>query len=584
MVGAALAGAAVAAGATFALTGDRPPPASAARILRITAEPGLEIHPALSPDGGFVAYAAGPTGRMRIYVRQLAGGRTVAVGESVKGDQHWPRWSPDGSRITFEADHAIYIAPALGGAVKALVPTPPEPPFADDEGPGSLAWSPDGERVAYVYERSIYVKPAAGGTPTRIVTVTPDPPHSLAWSPDGARIAFVLGNAAFVYSRNAIGNIAPSSIWLVRAEGGALTPVTDAAALNTSPVWMPDGGHLRFVSNRDGVRDVYEVEVRSAGAGRIRRITTGLLPHTIDVSRDGRVMVYGTFTDFANVWSLPVGSGAPAGVESARQVTVGHQSVEGLALSTDRRWLAFDSDRGGRQAIYRVSLEGGELEQLSGAEGDDFMPAWSPDGREIAYYGFRAGRRRLFVMPVDGGEPVPVVSDSGNQRFPDWSPDGRSLVFHSDHTGRFELFLVRRDAGGKWGPARQLTRDGGQEARWSPDGSAIVYVRGTGVWLVLPDGGQPRPLVDAADPATDPVPLLAQWAPDGRTVYYKALDRDGIATFWAVPAAGGRPRLVARLDDPARPSPRAEFATDGERLYFTIAERESDLWRMETAR
>lgn len=44
---------------------------------------------------------------------------------------------------------------------------------------------------------------------------------------------------------------------------------------------------------------------------------------------------------------------------------------------------------------------------------------------------------------------------------------------------------------------------------------------------------------------------------------------------------GGIPRLLVRFDDPTRPSSRAEFATDGKRFYFTVQERESDIWRME---
>jgi hypothetical protein len=36
-----------------------------------------------------------------------------------------------------------------------------------------------------------------------------------------------------------------------------------------------------------------------------------------------------------------------------------------------------------------------------------------------------------------------------------------------------------------------------------------------------------------------------------------------------------------RFDDPIRTSSRAEFATDGKRLFFTASERESDIWRME---
>ena len=262
-------------------------------------------------------------------------------------------------------------------------------------------------------------------------------------------------------------------------------------------------------------------------------------------------------------------------------MTAGHQSVEGMAVSPDGRWLAFDSDRGGHQAIYRVPLAGGEPEPVAPDSGDDFMPSWSPDGRELVYYGFRHGQRRIFVIPVDGGTPSAVVPDSGNQRFPDWAPDGLHLVYHSDRTGRFELYVVERDSGARWGAPRQLTTEGGQDARWSPDGRLIAYVRNMGLWLIAPDGGPPRLLTGTNDPAVTPSPLLAQWAPEGRTLYYKALDGEGHASFWSIPVEGGTPRLLARFDDPARPSSRAEFATDGARLYFTISERESDLWRME---
>ena len=48
-----------------------------------------------------------------------------------------------------------------------------------------------------------------------------------------------------------------------------------------------------------------------------------------------------------------------------------------------------------------------------------------------------------------------------------------------------------------------------------------------------------------------------------------------------MPATGGEPTLLVRFDDPPRSSPRAEFTTDGKRFYFTIPERESDIWRMD---
>ncbi|MGH7511793.1 MAG: DPP IV N-terminal domain-containing protein [Gemmatimonadales bacterium] len=584
LAAAGLAGVALAGGAAYRSSGSAP--LQVGRISRLTAEPGLEVHPSLSPDGKFLAFAAGPTGRLRVYVRQLTGGRTIPVADDLGGDQHWPRWSPDGTRLSLETNRSIYVVPALGGDPKLLVAAASGPVVngegaLSEEGPSYLAWSPDGRRIAYAVGRDIDVRAAAGGPVTRLATM--DQPHSVAWSPDGSRLAFVAGNAAFVYAPDAIGNIAPSSIWIVPSNGGRPEQVTDAASLNTCPAWMPDGRSLLFISNRDGSRDIYRVVLARSGrpAGAAARLTTGLNLHGLDLSRDGRVLVYADFSDYANIWSLPIPAGVPVSSAGATPLTTGHQSIEGLALSPDGRWLAFDSDRGGHQAIYRIPLTGGEPQLLSGDSGDDFMPAWSPDGRELAYYGFRNGRRRLFVMPVDGGSPGAVARDSGNQRYPGWSPDGRHLVFHSDRSGRFELYVVERDTAGHWAAPRQLTTDGGQDARWSPDGGSIVYVRNTGLWIIAPGGGAPRLLVDAGDARARPEPLLAQWAPDGHTVYYKALDTTGATSLWAIAPAGGEPRELVRFDDPARGSPRPEFATEGKRFYFTASERESDIWRME---
>ena len=155
-----------------------------------------------------------------------------------------------------------------------------------------------------------------------------------------------------------------------------------------------------------------------------------------------------------------------------------------MALSRDGRWLAFDSDRGGRQRSTGCRSPAANRSRSSAGSGDDFMPSWSPDGREIAYYGFREGRRRLFVMPVDGGPPSAVAPDSANQRF----PTGRRMAAAScsTPTGPEDSSSTWSSGLGMAAGARpgQLTTAGGQEARWSPDGRAIVYVRNTGLWLI----------------------------------------------------------------------------------------------------
>ena len=91
------------------------------QTVQVTREPGLEVDPALSPDGSLVAYAAGPPTRMQIFVRQVGGGRTIALTSDSSQGYRWPRWSPDGSRIAYQGDAGIAVVPALGGQPRLVV-------------------------------------------------------------------------------------------------------------------------------------------------------------------------------------------------------------------------------------------------------------------------------------------------------------------------------------------------------------------------------------------------------------------------------------------------------------------------------
>jgi Tol biopolymer transport system component len=110
-----------------------------------------------------------------------------------------------------------------------------------------------------------------------------------------------------------------------------------------------------------------------------------------------------------------------------------------------------------------------------------------------------------------------------------------------------------------------------------------VYCRRDGLRVIGPQGGIARQLVAIHDSTTEAAPELAQWSPDGRTVFYKAFDAAGRSTIWSVPATGGIPKILVRFDDPTRPSSRPEFTTDGKRLFFTIGNRQIDIWVMELA-
>ena len=71
---------------------------------------------------------------------------------------------------------------------------------------------------------------------------------------------------------------------------------------------------------------------------------------------------------------------------------------------------------------------------------------------------------------------------------------------------------------------------------------------------------------------------MTLWSVDGRSIYYKAHDVDGRTSFWASDADGGSFRLLVRFPNPDRQSSRGDFAVDRTHIYFTIEDRQSDVY------
>jgi len=408
--------------------------------------------------------------------------------------------------------------------------------------------------------------------------------HSCAWSPDGQWLACVSGNKFYVSTD--LGNIAVSSVWVIPAAGGTPVRVTDDQSLNLSPAWLPYRNSLLFISNRDGGRDIYQVRLARSGrpVREATRLTTGLNAAAVSVSADGRRLAYAVSTETSNMWMLPIPTSRVASVSQARPATAGTQVIEAFDISPDATWIAFDSDRGGTQQLYRVPIAGGEVQQLTSGAEPAFSPAISPDGREIAYHGFRSGSRQVFVISADGGTPSQVTAGSGHYRTPRWSPDGRRLTIFKGLLSP-ETQVVSRDRDGRWGDPRTLLKGGGGGV-WSPDGRSVlaaIYEPGrVSLGIVPAAGGVPRVVVPPRDRAVAPF-LGYAWSEDGRFVYYLGQDPGDRRTgIWVVPAAVGGPRLMVRFDDPSRLRSRGGGlkARHG-RFYFTLSDQQSDIWMTE---
>ena len=563
------------------------------KMMRVTTEPGLELDPALSPDRQAIAYAAGIPGHMRIYVRQISGGRILPVTEGdIDGGQRWPQWSPDGASLVFQSGRsrtltrspegtgALFIVPALGGAPRRLTGVLPQGVAL------SPSWARDGNEIAFGASDGLYlISPDGSGSPRLIAPA--QEVHSPAWSPDSRRVAFVSRGSGFAFGEESLGNVSTSTLFVTDVESKQTKRVTNGEWLDVSPVWMPDGGSLLLLSNRGGGRDVFRQRFSSDGRpdGEPQRITSGLNAHGISVSRDGRLLAYSSYAPRANIWSVAIPADGVTSVREAQQVTFGSEKIEKLAVSADGRWLAYDSDRNGQADIWKMPVGGGTAEQVTRGPNNKFVNDWSPDGQELVYHSMReGGQRDVLVVSADGITTTPVAASPAEEQHSAWGPDGNSIIFDlsTAATPINQLYVVRRaKRGDSWGGAQRLTSDGSSDPKWAPDGRLIAYCVQGQLRVIAPDGTHQRTLVSAASAPGAPTPAYAIWSRDSRTIYYKAYDDRLQTSIWSVAADGGQPRLLVRFDDPSRRSLRREFASDGQRFYFTIASDESDISAIE---
>jgi dipeptidyl aminopeptidase/acylaminoacyl peptidase len=214
--------------------------------------------------------------------------------------------------------------------------------------------------------------------------------------------------------------------------------------------------------------------------------------------------------------------------------------------SPDGKWLAFLSDREGRNAIYVIGADGGEPEKLTSESTGVRELQWSPDGKSIAYLALEpapveredvhvAGEneRQVRLSVVDLATKKARLLTHG--RFSvagfDWSPDGSQLVVDAalgsglDDWYHADLYLVNANEEGE--PRALVVRPGADRApRVSPDGKSVAFLTSGGVhsWLlesqvavVSVDGGEPR-IVSRQYGRT---PDALDWSADGRSIYFE---------------------------------------------------------------
>jgi len=291
-------------------------PATEAGQIVLSPESGsgdVSVSPALSPDGQWVAFLSTRSlFSIDLFVADAETGEIVERLGSANRDPHFDAirflnsagtWSPDGRRFAFVAfakgDNELAVWNVQTGRIERRFEVQGVTAMSQP------AWSPDGETIALSGLNGgisdLYLVDVSAGTARQL---TDDRYGDLqpAWSPDGERLAFVtdrgpdgtnFSTLEFGEPRLALIDVETGDIEVRRPFG---------RGLQHNPQFTPDGTGLYFISDHDGFKDLYHLDLASGRTARLTTLQTGvsgftsLSPALTVAARSGRMM----FSVFSN--------------------------------------------------------------------------------------------------------------------------------------------------------------------------------------------------------------------------------------------------------------------------------------------
>jgi Tol biopolymer transport system component len=540
----------------------------------ITRNPAADTDAVLSPDGSELAFWSNRGGQTSIYLSRADGSGLRRVRGNLDIGTETPgalSWSPAGTYL-------VAVVPrAHAGAVRNELDlidarrATARPLVAD--GCFTPEWSHDGQLVACSQAGEVVVLDLQGHRRFRCAGGQP------MWSSTG--LLAVANGRTFIY--DATGHRVARFPGQPRAwsPDGTLLAVEASGSLR---VVLSDGTNPRTVVARlvPGSKRLIPDYVAFTPDGQsIAYDATGAGPRLVSVAGGPSIALPGRgswssdSTRYAYVLDRPDGTEIRVGGRLGRSSRLlallpAGSAVEGLLWSQSDHTVIYDTSHPANDhELYSIGPDGSGLRALTDDSIDELDPSWSPDGSMLVYTAAQyAGASckgcalTLQIAHADGTDPVALaqhgagIFDSGAS----WSPDGTEIVFvrgTSDTPGR--LYTIHPDGTGLTALA---TRVRASAPAWSPDGRTIAFVSSSpnagGVLGTDPAGTTVQtevatPEGEMASDLHDPA-----WSPDGFQIAFTG--RHGL--YVAVPGSPAR-RIVTAFGA-GHPS----WSPDGTQLVF----------------
>lgn len=394
---------------------------------------------------------------------------------SPKGEEIFPKFSPDGQMIAFSGNYDgntdVYVVPAVGGSPKRLTHHP--------DGDLVVEWYPDGRNILYrsrmkspSYRFNRFFKQSAkGGMPETL----PLPYGELAsFSPDGNRMAFQYISREFRTWKRYRGGMA-SDIWLYDLVNNTSEKITVFEGTDALPMWH--GNTIYFLSDRDERKklNIWAYDLATKQTRQVTKFTEydvkwpSIGPDSIIFENAGKLHLLDLKSEKSRPLSIQVPTDLP---EIRAQLKDAFRNITSFSLSPSGKRALFEA----RGEIFTVPQKHGSVRNLTMTSGvAERFPAWSPDGKNIAYFSDRTGEYELYLRSGDGkGKERQITKGGGVYRFgPVWSPDSKKIAFIDKTSSLFVLDVA--DGKPKFIDKDKVTYI--MDYTWSSDSRWLAYTK-----------------------------------------------------------------------------------------------------------